>query len=244
LPGFLVIQLDFCYAIPMTASKQIRVAILDDHQSIIDGYLYRLSQTPDVEIVGTAMYADDLEVLLKRDPPTVLILDVHVQTSRVNTNPYPILHSIPKWLELYPSLSILVISMLDQKTLVKAVVEAGASGYILKDDQSTIQELGSVVRAVAGGGVHFSQSVSRYLLSRDSGEPELTPRQLEALSLCAAYPDLTTGVLARKLGVEHSTFRNLLSGVYLRLGVHTRMAAVGKAIQLGLITPSKPFMDV
>jgi DNA-binding NarL/FixJ family response regulator len=124
--------------------------------------------------------------------------------------------------------------------MIKAVVEAGASGYILKDDQETIRELGSVVRAVAGGGVHFSQGAYRHLKSPTPDGPALTQRQLEALSLCSAYPDVTTGELARRLGVAHSTLRNLLSGVYLRLEVHSRMAAVAKANQLGLITPPNP----
>jgi hypothetical protein len=62
---------------------------------------------------------------------------------------------------------------------------------------------------------------------------------LEALSLCAAYPDAETDFLAQKLGVTGSTLRNLLSGTYFRLGVRTRAAAIAKAHQLGII-PVEP----
>jgi DNA-binding NarL/FixJ family response regulator len=174
----------------------------------------------------------------------VLILDVFVPTAPDNPSPYPILHAIPKWLQEFPDMAILVISMYNRRTLVKSVVEAGASGYILKDDKPVIQELASVVRSIASGGVHFSQQVHQHLIKQMSGEPLPSSRQREALSLCAAYPDATTAELANILGVTHSTLRNLLSGAYLRLNVHSRTAAVAKARKLGLITPREPSLDI
>ena len=66
---------------------------------------------------------------------------------------------------------------------------------------------------------------------------DLTPRQIEVLSLCAAYPDAMTSELAEKLNVANSTIRNLLSSAYLRLGVRSRAAAVARAQQLCLIVP-------
>jgi DNA-binding NarL/FixJ family response regulator len=133
--------------------------------------------------------------------------------------------------------------MYNRRTLIKSVVEAGASGYILKDDKPLIQELGSIVRSIASGGIHFSQQAHQHLIKHMPNEPRPSSRQLEALSLCATYPDATTAELAGKLGVAHSTFRNLLSGAYLRLNVRSRTAAVAKARQLGLITPRQPTMD-
>lgn len=221
----------------MPAAKKIRIAILEDHQSIIDGYLHRLSQSPDIEVAGIAMFAEQLEAILAQTAPEVLILDILAPTSADNPNPYPILHDIPKWLQAYPNLTVLVISMLNRRQLVKAVLESGASGYILKDDQKSILELGNIIRLVAQGGVYLSQQVHHYLLKQAPNEPVLTPRQLEVLSLCSAYPDAHTAELAAKLGIAHSTLRNLLSGVYLRLGVHSRPAALAKAMQLGLLAP-------
>jgi DNA-binding CsgD family transcriptional regulator len=72
----------------------------------------------------------------------------------------------------------------------------------------------------------------------------LTPRQLEALSLCASHPDGETGLLANQLGVTGSTLRNLLSNSYLRLGVRTRAAAIAKAHQLGILpVEPEPVLD-
>lgn len=221
-------------------SPKIRVSILDDHQSIVDGYLYRLSNTPQIEVVATMFYGEELESTLPSKPTDVLILDVNVPTSPTNVNPYPILHWIPQLLQIYPSLNVLVISMHAQRTIIKAVMEAGASGYILKDDQATLRALPSVIISVAQGGIHLSRQAHDLLLrkgSQDDLDLPLTSRQQEVLSLLTAYPDLTSANIAQKLGVRHSTVRNLLSDAYLRLGVRNRSAAIAKARQLGLITP-------
>lgn len=220
---------------------KIQVTIMDDHQSIVDGYLFRLSKVPEIEVVDVLSYGDDLEPALKKHFVDVLLLDVEVPISPKNLNPYPILHTIPKLLELYPDLAILVISMHTERGLIRAVVEAGASGYILKDDRERIQELGKWVASVANGGVCFSERALRAFMKKD--DESLTIRQLEALSLCASYPNSKTAELARKMKIANSTVRNLLSSAYLKLGVQTRAAAVAKARQLGLITPDSTFLQ-
>jgi two-component system nitrate/nitrite response regulator NarL len=215
---------------------------MDDHQSIVDGYIYRLSKYPQIEVVATIAFGEQLEPALKEHPTDVLLLDVSVPTSPDNPNPYPILYVIPKLLESNPNLYVLVISMHAERGLIRAVMEAGASGYILKDDQSTARDLGNVVLSVAGGGIYFSQKAHQLYAKHQSKENTelLTSRQLEALSLCAAYPDDTTADLAQKMSVANSTIRNLLSGAYVKLGVHNRAAAMAKARQQGLISPETP----
>src|SRR5215208_5501722 len=223
-------------------AEKVRVAILDDHQSIIDGYLYRLSQTPDIEVVATATFGEELESKLSQHPAHVLLLDVSVRTSPDNPNPFPILHVIPKLIQKHPDLSVLVISMYAEPGLLRSLIEAGASGYILKDDQAAFRELGNIVLSVAHGGIFFSKKAhSLYLASemRENGDL-LTPRQMEVISLCAAYPDASTSDLAQMMTISNSTVRNLLSSVYLRLSVHSRTAAVEKAREMGLVTPRPP----
>ena len=222
----------------------IRVAILDDHQSIIDGYTYRLSMSPDIQIAATAIYGEDLEPMLTVHEVDVLLLDISIPYSAENQNPFPILHIVPQLLQQYRNLKILVISMFTQRSLIEALVGAGVSGYIFKDDQASIQQLSKVVGIVAKGGVYFSHGAYRDSHTEPS-QPVFTPRQLEALSLCAAYPDAGARELANKLGISSSTLRNLLSGAYLRLGVRTRAAAIAKANQLGILSsPSKANIEV
>jgi two-component system nitrate/nitrite response regulator NarL len=222
-------------------NKKIRVTILDDHQNIIDGYMFRLSSNPQIEVAATIGFGDKLEPTLAENPTDVLLLDVNVPSSPDNQNPYPILHVIPKLLQTYPELNILVISMHAERGLIRAVMETGASGYVLKDDQSTARDLASVVTSVAGGGRYFSQKALELYSKHLANENDLlTPRQLEALSLCAAYPNDTTASLAEKMTVSNSTVRNLLSAAYVKLEVNNRAAAIARAQQLGLITPHQP----
>lgn len=159
-------------------AETIRVVILEDHPSIVDGYQFRLGRAKDIKIVAALSFGEELEsALIARKPVHLLILDINVPTSSTNSNPYPILQLMPKLLDIYPDLQILVISMHKQRALIKAVVQAGASGYILKDDRETIENLGSVVRMVARGGIHFSKEAHQQILRQPTDTLPLTPRQ-------------------------------------------------------------------
>jgi two-component system nitrate/nitrite response regulator NarL len=224
-------------------SEMIRVTILDDHQSIVDGYRFRLGTSERVQVVAAIGFGDELEPTLEKYPTDVLLLDIGVPASADNLNPYPILHVIPSLLQKYPNLVILVISMHAERSMIRAVMDAGSSGYRLKDDRTTLRDLENVVISVASGGIYLSRDVNEVLLRAGTGEIDLlSRRQREALSLCLAYPDSTTADLAKMMSITNSTIRNLLSGAYIKLGVRTRIAAVSKARQLGLITPEPTTM--
>lgn len=224
------------------STNRICVAILDDHQSIIDGYTYRLEQRPEITIVSTALYGDELHPLLRKHAVDVLLMDLSIQTSANDPSPYPVLRIIPQLLEEYPDLKVLVISMYAGSGLMRLVMESGVSGYISKDDHAAFKQLGNIVWSIADGDIYFSEEAYRLYRQYENiktGEL-LTHRQLEVLSLCSIHPDLSTAELASMLAISNSTVRNLLSGAYLRLGVHSRIAALEKARELGLIAPHPP----
>jgi DNA-binding NarL/FixJ family response regulator len=222
--------------------KKIRVAILDDHISTVEGHIVFLKQDPQIEVVAKMRYGEELELMLQNTPVDVLLLDINVFESETNKNPYPILNLIPKFLQTYPNLSVLVISMHVERGIIRAVMESGANGYILKDDQATLLGLANVVKTVANGGIHFSPVAHELFIKSLSAENDklLTPRQLETLSLFAAYPDATTADIANKMKIKNSTVRNLLSMSYVKLNVRNRTAAISKARELGIITPYPP----
>ncbi|MBN1536235.1 MAG: response regulator transcription factor [Anaerolineales bacterium] len=221
-----------------SSNARIKVTILDDHQGILDGYLYRLENADDIEIVAMITYGEALEKNLSTNAVDVLILDVQVPISPNNHNPYPILYQIPKLLQIYPDLKILVISMHTERTLIQAAMNSGARGFILKDDNQLIKQLPSIVRCIHGGGIFLSEYAYQFMTqARDSSLSQiLTSRQIEALSLTSAYPDESLEEIAQKMNIAHSTFRNLLSEAYVRLEVGNKTAAIEKARQLGLIT--------
>jgi DNA-binding NarL/FixJ family response regulator len=217
---------------------KIKIAIIDDHQSIIDGFVHRLEGMPEVEIVASGWNGADLQEIVSTQPVDILLLDLSIPSSAKDRNPYPVFHELPALLRKQPGLKIIVISMFTQLSLVKAMFDLGISAYIFKDDQVSIQLLGNIVRSVAEGAVYMSQGAYP---GPSVVQPEqvLTPRQLEALSLCMADPNMTTNALAERLNVSTSTCRNLLSGAYRRLGVQNRAAAIAEAQRLGILPNNK-----
>lgn len=223
--------------------KKIRVAILDDHQGTLDGYAYRLTPYKNIDVVASARFGDQLDEMLKNKQVDVLILDVSVPSGEGDPNPYPLLYKLPRLRKQYPDMAILIISMHKQRTLVKAVVDAGAKGYILKDDRQAIVQLGEIVASVAAGGAYFSEQSYAVLtnkLASANDVQSITPRQREVLSLFASRPDVKLKDLAKELNIASSTLRNLLSDSYRRLNVRNLTAAIVRARELGLITPFPP----
>ncbi|MBI5351108.1 MAG: response regulator transcription factor [Chloroflexi bacterium] len=221
--------------------NKIHVAILDDHQSIIDGYKYRLEKESSIEVVATAGFGEDLEPMLASHPVDVLLMDIRVPVSASNQNSYPILSVVENLLKNHPNLNILVITMLAESFLIETLVDAGVSGYIYKGDDESIQKLPQIVRAIESGGIYLNDAFYQKLRDEKSKAKHysLSPRQLEALRLCDIYPDKLSSEIAQELGVANSTLRNMLSDSYFRLDVRTRQAAIAKAKRLGLI-PDQP----
>lgn len=221
-------------------STQIRVAVLDDHQTTIDGYRFRFADSTSLEIVATITYGSALESTLDEQEVDVLILDINVPISQNDPNPYPIFKQINSLKEKHSDLIIIVISMHAERMLIKALMECGINGYILKDDHKTIRNLENIISSVTHGDIFLSSKVKGILFNKTSNEYSLTTRQLQILSLYAANPELTSAAVARELNISSSTVRNLLSSAYTRLKVPNLSAAVTKARQIGIITPYPP----
>lgn len=219
----------------------VRIAILDDHQSIIDGFIYRLSPARDIQVVASAAFGEDLLPMLKaNDPIDVLLLDMSVPTSPSNSTQYPMIFALRGLMDEFPKLKVVVISNFKEKGLMKAALEHGVRGYIFKDDQAAIQQLARIVMIVAAGGNYFSAG-AYFELEQEKSICDLTPRQIEALTVATSYPDDSTEELARRLNISGSTLRNILSNAYTRLGVRTRSSAIDRVRQLGIVpTPKKP----
>lgn len=214
----------------------INVALLDDHQTILDGYRFRLSTAEDIQVVDMALYGEGLMGMLTRHRVDVLILDVSLPISPENNKQYPIQTYVGKIATSYPNTVVLVISMSENKFRVRELVQAGVRGYVLKDDRTAINQLASVVRTLSGGGSFYSDKIEK-IVAEMPPNVTLTPRQIEILSLMAKHPDWTSIDLAKSLGVSNSTVRNTLSQAYKRLGVPNGKAAIWRVRELGLIEP-------
>ncbi len=228
-------------------SGKIRVVILDDHAATAEGYRARLAQESDFEVLRVINYGEELEPFLRRYPVDVVLLDIEVKASIENPTQYSTVYLVPRLLDNYPDLSVLVISMHGGRAMIETVMDAGAGGYLLKDDLEAFRELPSVIRTITAGGMYLSPLANKRWRKRRTGELRemaLSRSQLEALTLCAAYPNARLPELAQKMHVANSTIRVTLSEAYRKLGVNTRQAAVAKARQMGLLPPDMHSLDL
>jgi DNA-binding NarL/FixJ family response regulator len=136
---------------------------------------------------------------------------------------------------------VLVLTTYDTDSYVLSAIEAGATGYLLKD--APRDELLRAVRAAAAGQSVLAPSVATRLMSRVRGpEPEiLSQRELEVLGLVASGN--ANRETAARLFISEATVKTHLLHIYAKLGVTDRAAAVAEAFNRGLLTPAKPVRE-
>jgi DNA-binding NarL/FixJ family response regulator len=215
--------------------EPIHTAVLENFQSIIDGYYYRLEKDEAIQITAVARFGEQMEEMLANNHLDVLLIEPCVPVSDTNPNIYPTWTVINRITKQWPNLKILVITENDGAGVVKQAIDSGVHGCIFKTDAQTICTLPSVIKVIASGGIHYSRDAYQILQDQYEGQSTLTKRQHEALSLCAAYPNDTAKQLAQRMKIAPSTFRSILSLAYEQLNVNSRMAAVEKARRYGWI---------
>lgn len=200
--------------------------------------MYRIEKDPLVSVVGTALVGSELSQLITDNSFDVLLMELRIPASTENNNAFPVRRELASILEKHKSSKIIVTSALNEPTLIHELFDIGIHGYILKDDHSPIKNLPSMLRVVAGGGIYMSAGIQFYQQPKNGEDMYLTSRQLEALSF-ASYPDESSVVLAKEMGISESTFRNFLSAAYKKLGVRTRISAVLKGQELESFLPDE-----
>src|SRR5215217_1718131 len=213
----------------------IRVLIADDHPLFRDGMRGLLGSLPDMEVVGEASSGEQAIELARELQPDVILMDIQMPGINGIEATREILHIIPR-------IGVLVVTMFEDDDSVFAAMRAGARGYLLKD--SSGQEVGHAVRAVAGGEAIFGAGVTKRLISFfgapspavSAGSrrafPELTEREEEILSLVAQGK--INQQIAKELFVSLKTVRNHVSNIFLKLQVADRAQAVIRAREAGL----------
>jgi DNA-binding NarL/FixJ family response regulator len=213
--------------------ESIRVLIADDHPLFRDGMQGLLGSLPDMEVVGEASSGEQAIELARALQPDVILMDIKMPGINGIEATREILH-------ISPRISVLVVTMFEDEDSVFAAMRAGARGYLLKD--SSGQEVGHAIRAVASGEAIFGAGVAQRLISFFSAPsspavsqrafPELTEREEEILSLVAQGK--INQQIAKELFVSLKTVRNHVSNIFLKLQVADRAQAVIRAREAGL----------
>ena len=213
--------------------ESIRVLIADDHPLFRDGMRGLLGSLPEMEVVGEASSGEQAIELAGELQPDVILMDIKMPGINGIEATREILH-------ISPRISVLVVTMFEDEVSVFAAMRAGARGYLLKD--SSGQEVGPAIRAVASGEAIFGAGVAQRLISFFSAPsspavsqrafPELTEREEEILSLVAQGK--INQQIAKELFVSLKTVRNHVSNIFLKLQVADRAQAVIRAREAGL----------
>ncbi|MBR8740435.1 response regulator transcription factor [Nocardiopsis sp. MG754419] len=207
----------------------IRVLLVDDHPVVREGIRGMLSTEPDLDIVGEAGSGPEAVTRVSSVAPDVVLMDLRMPggdgveaTERIRAE--------------HPGVHVLVLTTYDTDTDILRAVEAGATGYLLKDTPRA--ELAEAVRSAARGETVLSGRLAGKLLTRvrtspEPGRPTLSPREVEVLRLAA--DGHTNAAIGRTLNISATTVKTHLMRVYEKLGVGDRTAAVSQAMRRGLL---------
>jgi DNA-binding NarL/FixJ family response regulator len=207
----------------------IRVLLADDHPVVREGLCGMLSAESDIEVVGEAASGSEALALFASLQPDVVLMDLRMPGGDG-------VHAIEKIRSRHGNgARIIVLTTYDTDTDILRAVEAGATGYLLKDAPRA--DLLRAIHAAASGETVLAPAVASMLVSRARRpQPEaLSARETEVLALVAR--GLTNFQIGRALFVSEATVKTHLMRACAKLGVTGRTAAVTKAMETGALPP-------
>jgi len=210
----------------------IRVLLADDHALVRQGIRHFLEETDDIEVIAEANDGEEAIRLVEATHPDVAVLDIRMPkvtgveaTRRIRQN--------------FPEVRILILTAYDDAPYIRALLQAGADGYLLKTAPAA--ELVRAIREVYRGEAALSPSVAAKVIQQMTHRPAqhtvqveaLTEREIEVLRLTAR--GMTNRGIGRDLGISHRTVQGHLANIYGKLGVGSRTEAVTEALKQGWI---------
>lgn len=210
----------------------IRVLIVDDHPVVRDGLRGVLDGEPDMLVVGEAGHGAEALARVGTTAPDVVLMDLRMPTMGG-------VEAITRLRTAAPRVRVLVLTTFDTDRDVLPAIEAGATGYLLKDTPR--EELLRAVRAAHRGEAVLSPAVAGRLMGQmrtPPGADALSARELEVLRLVAA--GTTNREAARALFISEATVKTHLLHIYAKLEVRDRASAVAAGYQRGLLLTDAP----
>jgi DNA-binding NarL/FixJ family response regulator len=209
--------------------RVIRVVVADDHKVVRAGIRELLADEPDIEVVGEARNGHEAVELALAQRPDVVVMDINM----------PELSGVDATRRIRaadPAVRVLVLTAYQDDPYLYGLLDAGASGYILKTAEGG--DIVRAVRATAAGQSTIDPAVASRLIARltqPAGPSDgLTERELEVLRLAARGQ--TNKQIGVALGISDRTVQNHLANIYGKLGVASRTEAVTMGLQRNLIS--------
>lgn len=206
----------------------IRLVIADDHPIVRAGIIALFALEDDIEVVAEASTPDEAVAAAERENPDVVLMDLQFGASSATTGA----DATRRIRALDAAPYVLVLTNYDSDADILGAVEAGASGYLLKDTPP--HELTAAVRAAAAGESALAPVIASRLLDRmRAPRASLSSREIQVLELVAAGRSNTD--IASDLFVSETTVKSHLGHIFTKLDVTSRTAAVSVARRRGIL---------
>lgn len=206
----------------------IRLVIADDHPIVRAGMAALFDLEEDLVIVGQAATPDDAVALAESMNSDVVLMDLQFGSGAAGSGA----EATRRIRALDAAPYVLVLTNYDSDADILGAVEAGASGYLLKD--APPHELIGAVRAAAAGESALAPVIASRLLDRmRAPQASLSSREIEVLELVAS--GLSNTEVASAIFVSETTVKSHLAHIFTKLGVASRTAAISTARQRGIL---------
>ncbi|MFO7623273.1 MAG: response regulator transcription factor [Anaerolineales bacterium] len=220
-------------------TRPIRIILADDHIMLRQGTAELLRRQADIDVVGEAANGQEAVTLAQQTQPDIVVMDVRM----------PVLSGIEATRiirEQFPQVQVLVLTAHDDDQYIFSLLQAGASGYLLKT--APINDLLKAIRQVHAGESPLDPTIARKVVARiaKTGSPDLvssnqeqpgeilTPRELEVLQLLAQ--GMSNRAIAETLFISDRTVQAHLTSIFAKTQVSSRLEAVLNGIRRGWLT--------
>lgn len=205
----------------------VHILIVDDHPVVRFGLRGMLETYDDLRVVGEAGSGDEAIVLATTTRPDVVLMDLRMPGTDGAT-------ATARIRQEHPGIRVLVLTTYEGDADILPAIEAGATGYLLKD--TPIGTLTDAIRAAARGETVLAPPVAARLVThmQAPAREQLTPREVQVLGLVAQ--GLSNSEIGRQLYIGEATVKTHLLRTFVKLGVNDRTAAVTVALSRGVLT--------
>ncbi|MGW3580975.1 response regulator [Streptomyces rubiginosohelvolus] len=213
-----------------TPARTVTLVVVDDHPVVRDGLRGMFTAEPGFEVLGEAVDGVDALAVVGELDPDVVLMDLRMPGGGG-------VAAIAELTRRGARSKVLVLTTYDTDSDTLPAIEAGATGYLLKD--APREELFSAVRAAADGRSVLSPAVASRLMTRvrtpaaDPAESALSAREREVLVLVAR--GTTNREIAAELFISEATVKTHLTHVFAKLGAKDRAAAVAVGYDRGIL---------
>jgi two-component system, NarL family, nitrate/nitrite response regulator NarL len=212
--------------------QRIKIFILDDHQMLIDGLKALLVSDSQFEITGTSTNGKTALELISKNPPNIVLTDINMP----EMDGIEFTRAVRK---KYPQIKVLALSMFGEKSTISEILDAGASGYILKNTGK--EELINALLKISSGGMFFSDEISAEMMKtlsergqkKEEEKIHLTEREKEIIQLIAK--EYSNAQIGEKLFISERTVETHRKNIFRKANTKTIVGLIKFAMENKLI---------